>query len=92
VILRTWYARLIGATDEAVHADRLVLPQTLDWIDARIATGVLGGAEPNAADFQIAPSVSRPMTVEELRPDHRDPARRSPSAGPRRDAPPASYR
>ena len=63
-----WYARLIGATDEAVKADLLALPAMLDRIDDWIAANVLEGAQPNAADFQIAPSLSLLMTVDELRP------------------------
>jgi glutathione S-transferase len=62
-----WYARLIGATDEAVKVDLVTLPSMLDRIDAWIAAGVVGGEQPNAADFQIAPSLSLLMTVEELR-------------------------
>jgi glutathione S-transferase len=64
-----WYARLIGAQDAAVRADLLTLSAMLDRVDAWIAAGVLGGAEPNAADFQIAPSLSLLMTVDELRPE-----------------------
>jgi glutathione S-transferase len=30
----------------------------LDRIDAWIADGVLGGAQPNAADFMVAPSLA----------------------------------
>jgi len=63
-----WYARLIGATDEAVKADLLALPSMLDRVDEAIASGVVGGEQPNAADFQIAPSLSLLMTVDELRP------------------------
>jgi glutathione S-transferase len=63
-----WYARLIGATDEAVRHDLAALAAMLDRVDEWIAAGVVGGAEPNAADFQIAPSLSLLMTVDELRP------------------------
>ena len=63
-----WYARLIGATDEAVRRDLSQLLDMFDRIDAWIADGVLGGDEPNAADFQIAPSLSLLMTVDELGP------------------------
>jgi hypothetical protein len=63
-----WYARLIGATDDAVRRDLGRLPAMLDRIDTWIANGVMGGGEPNAADFQIAPSLSLLMTVDELRP------------------------
>ena len=40
----------------------------LDHVDALIATGVIGGAEPNAADFQIATSVALLMCFADLRP------------------------
>jgi glutathione S-transferase len=62
-----WYARLIGATDDAVRRDLGELVAMLDRVDAWIADGVLGGDEPNAADYQIAPSLSLLMTVDELR-------------------------
>jgi glutathione S-transferase len=62
-----WYAHLIGATDEAVRRDLGELPDMLDRIDAWMAAGVIGAAEPHAADFQIAPSLSLLMTVVELR-------------------------
>jgi glutathione S-transferase len=64
----SWYARRIGASDEAVRADLAGLPTMLDRIDDWIAEGVLGGDQPSAADFQIAPSLSLLMTTEELRP------------------------
>jgi len=64
----TWYARLIGATDEVVKADLVGLPSMLDRVDGWIAAAVLGAEQPNAADFQIAPSLSLLMTMEELRP------------------------
>jgi glutathione S-transferase len=62
-----WYGRRIGAEDEAVRADLLALPEMLERVDGWIAAGVLGGARPNAADFQIATSLSQLMTVDELR-------------------------
>ena len=37
----------------------------IDRVDSWIADGVLGGDEPNAADYQIAPSLL--ITVDELR-------------------------
>jgi glutathione S-transferase len=62
-----WYARLVGAQDEAVRNDLFALVGMLDRIDAWIAAGVLGGDPPNAADFQIATSLGQLMTIEELR-------------------------
>jgi glutathione S-transferase len=40
----------------------------LQRIDDWIAAGVLGGDQPNAADFQIAPSLGLALTLEDLRP------------------------
>ena len=57
-----------GATDESVQADLRALPETLSRIDACIERGVIGGATPNAADFQIAPSVRLLMCSDQLRP------------------------
>lgn len=62
------YRRIIGATDDAVSRDLAELPAMLDRIDRWIDDGVLGGEEPNAADFQIAPSVRLLMTMEDRRP------------------------
>jgi glutathione S-transferase len=61
-------ARFNGSTDERVHADISSLRDDLDRIDEWIAEGVMGGPEPNAADFQITPSVRLLMTFEDLRP------------------------
>jgi glutathione S-transferase len=62
------YKRIIGATDDAVSRDLAQLPVMLDRIERWIDDGVLGGEDPNAADFQIAPSVRLLMTMEDLRP------------------------
>ena len=40
----------------------------LDRIDDWIADGLIGGAEPNVADFQIATTLALLMTLEDLRP------------------------
>ena len=61
-------ARVYAASDEAVRADLAALPGMLQRIDDWIAEGVLGGERPNAADFQIAPSVRLAMTLDDLRP------------------------
>ena len=39
-----------------------------DRVDALLAEGVIGGERPNAADFQIAPSVSLALCFDQLRP------------------------
>jgi glutathione S-transferase len=61
-------ARDNGATDDAVRADLGALPGMLDQIDAWIAEGLIGGAEPNVADLHIATSLALVMTHEDLRP------------------------
>ena len=61
-------ARLNGSTDENVRADLASLGEDLDRIDGWIAAGVIGGPEPNAADFQLAPSVRLLMSFDDLRP------------------------
>jgi glutathione S-transferase len=55
------------ATPEAYAADFAALPAHLDKIDAWIADGTLGGAVPNRADLQIAPTLSLLMTMQDLR-------------------------
>jgi glutathione S-transferase len=37
-------------------------------VDELIEEGVIGGSEPNAADFQIATSVSLLLTMDDVRP------------------------
>src|SRR6185295_3434373 len=61
-------ARLNGSTDENVRADLAALAEDLDRIDGWIAAGVIGGPEPNAADFQLAPSIRLLMSFDDLRP------------------------
>jgi glutathione S-transferase len=61
-------ARLNDATDDNVRGDLAALPGMLQRIDDWIESGVLGGAELNAADLQIAPSVRLLMTLQDLRP------------------------
>jgi glutathione S-transferase len=55
------------ATDEAAVKDLAALPGLLDRVDALVAEGVLGGDEPNAADFQIATSVRLLLCFDDLR-------------------------
>jgi glutathione S-transferase len=61
-------ARLNGSTDENVRADLASLGEDLDRIDGWIAARVIGGPEPNAADFQLAPSIRLLMSFDDLRP------------------------
>ncbi len=60
-------ARLNRADDPAVHRDLAALGGMLDEVDRLIADGVIGGDEPNAADFQIATSVRLLMCFDDLR-------------------------
>jgi glutathione S-transferase len=61
-------ARFDRADDARAIADLAALPELIDRIDGYVADGVIGGDEPNAADFQIAPSVALLMTMDDLRP------------------------
>lgn len=56
------------ADDENVQAAVAALPGLLDRLDEFVLSGVIGGEEPNAADFQIAPSIRLAMTVGDLEP------------------------
>ena len=62
------FAAMVGANDETVRRDLAELPAKLDRVDALIGDSVIGGEEPNAADFQIAPTVRVLLTFEDLRP------------------------
>jgi glutathione S-transferase len=61
-------ARFNGATDANARAALIALPDLLDRLDAYIADGTIGGAEPNAADFQIATSIGLALTLDDLKP------------------------
>ncbi len=61
-------ARFNEADDENVRRDLAALPALLDRVDELIAKGVIGGEQPNAADFQIAPSIGLALTIDDLRP------------------------
>jgi glutathione S-transferase len=65
-------ARLLAArvqADEAhVRSALRELPATLDHVDALLADGTIGGEEPNAADFQIAPTVRLIAAFQDLAP------------------------
>ena len=60
--------RINDVTDDAVRTDLAAVPGWLDRIDGWIAEGLLGGEQPNAADFQIAAGVGLAMTLQDLRP------------------------
>jgi glutathione S-transferase len=61
-------ARDHKSRDEAVRADLATLPGLLDRIDGWIADGVLGSAEPNVADYQVATSLALLRSLDDLRP------------------------
>ena len=61
-------ARDNQARDEAVRRDLSELPGILDRIDGWIEAGVIGGAEPNVADYQVATSLALLMSHDDLRP------------------------
>jgi glutathione S-transferase len=65
-----WYfARVVsGTSEESIRADLAALPGQLDHVDELIAAGVIGGEQPNAADFQIATSVRVLFNFPQLRP------------------------
>jgi glutathione S-transferase len=56
------------ATAEAVRSDLQRLPELLDHVDRLLAEGVIGGEQPNAADYQIATSVRLLMLFDQVRP------------------------
>jgi len=61
-------ARKADSSDERVEKTIRLLPALIEHVDMLIAEGVIGGREPNAADYQIATSVRALLTVEDLRP------------------------
>jgi glutathione S-transferase len=61
-------ARFNEATDANARAALVALPDLLDRVDDYIADGTIGGAEPNAADFQIATSIGLALTMDDLKP------------------------
>jgi glutathione S-transferase len=56
------------ATEDAAREDVGLLRERLDQVDAWIGEGRLGGAELNAADFQIGVNVALLMSSEDLAP------------------------
>jgi glutathione S-transferase len=62
-----YMANKVDSDDQIQNAIAQV-PEALDHVDELIANGVIGGEQPNAADFQIATSVRALLTVQDLRP------------------------
>lgn len=64
-----FYARREDAGSlESIRADWAALPGHLGHVDALLADGVIGGDEPNAADFQIGTTVRIMLACEDFRP------------------------
>jgi glutathione S-transferase len=61
-------ARFNEASDENARAALIALPTLLDRVDAYLADGTIGAADPNAADFQIATSLGLALTLDDLKP------------------------
>jgi glutathione S-transferase len=59
-------AEISHADEDRVRASIKGLPALLDRVDALIAEGTIGGATPNAADFQILSSVRVLLEFEDL--------------------------
>ena len=66
--LTVLFARTGGADERRSRAGVLAVPVHLDRIDALIASGVLGGEELNAADFQIGTTTRVLLGFPELAP------------------------
>lgn len=66
--LAVYFARVSGATRETVVRDLDALPSLLDDVDALIRDGAIGIERPDAASFQIAPSLRLLMEIGALRP------------------------
>ena len=60
--------RVNGADDANVRMALASMPEMLSYADQLIADGVIGNERPNAADFQLAPSLRLMMTMEDLLP------------------------
>src|SRR5947209_2365393 len=61
------FARVSGATDDAVRRDLHELPATLGRVDGYIDRGVVGAEEGNPADFQLAGSIRILLEFPQLR-------------------------
>jgi glutathione S-transferase len=61
-------ARFNEADDDHVRRSLAEFPAMLRKVDDWIAAGVIGGEQPNAADFQIATTLGLAMTLDDLRP------------------------
>lgn len=62
------FARISSADEATVRADLGRLPGLLDHCDGLVGAGVIGGAEVNAADCQILPSLRLMLGMTDLEP------------------------
>lgn len=60
------FARQAGASDERVRRDIAELPGLLEKVDSLLESGVIGGEELGAADFQIGPSVRVLLAMQDV--------------------------
>jgi glutathione S-transferase len=68
-LVGAFYARREEARSaERVRADRAALPGHLDHVEALLADGVIGGPQPNAADFQIGATLRAMLAFEDFAP------------------------
>jgi glutathione S-transferase len=68
VPVANYFARISGSTEAAVRADLESLPALLRHVADLIEAGAIGGATPNAADFQIGTTARLLHSFEDLRP------------------------
>jgi glutathione S-transferase len=66
-VLRPVVGMQMGVSDDTARACAEALPGQIDRVDALLAEGVIGGEQPNAADFQIATSVRLAMCFDQFR-------------------------
>jgi glutathione S-transferase len=66
IIAAAWRAN--HASDANVCRDLARLPGLLDRVDELLEEGTIGGAEPNAADYQIGTSTALLATMDDLWP------------------------
>jgi glutathione S-transferase len=66
-VLRPVVTLQIRISAETARTCLEALPGQLDRVDALLAEGVIGGERPNAADFQVAPSVRLMLCFDQLR-------------------------
>jgi glutathione S-transferase len=57
IVIRGAYG-FFGINDRVEALDLEALPGVLDFVDGLLASGVIGGHEPNAADLQAAPCLA----------------------------------